>query len=63
MEDDNVDAIMDETAEILETAQEMTAEYVDYVAEIVDKTSNIDHTSLAVSYINMHICAKILMIK
>lgn len=52
MEDDNVDAIMDETAEILEAAQEMTAEYVDYVAEIVDKTANVDHTSLMVSYIN-----------
>lgn len=52
MEDDNVDAIMEETAEILETAQEMTAEYVDYVAEIVDKTANVDHTSLVVSYIN-----------
>lgn len=30
---------MEETTEIIETADEITAEYVDYVADIVDKTA------------------------
>jgi len=41
MEDDNVESIMEETADIVEDVKEMTYLDVDYIADILDKTVNV----------------------
>ena len=50
---------MDETAEILETTQEITAEYVDYLADIVDKTAKLNENTQEAS-LYLHIVFRLI---